>query len=349
MSLLITSTKKNAGKTMIGMGIGQHHPGKVGFFKPLGTNLDHGVDEDVALFKEVFQLTEDLEQFNISHDYHRILYDVKDEGKEKGKDNGTDLTQKLCERYSLLSQGKDFMIIETAHTMSYGSYTGLSAPQISAVLDVPGLLVAEGKPEKIVDKSIMAEHCFNVKDARLLGVVINRCNTFDDEYRTNLEERGIPILGVIPEHDQLKTPTCEDVIDTLDGELIAGEEGLRKKVENTIVGAMTYDSAVSTLQQMVFPENSAMITGGDRADMQLLAFDMKSSLIVLTGGTYPSMAVLAKADELQVPVVSVTYDTMTAAQRCEQTIAQLRPHHAPLIKEIVGKYIDVKRILEEAG
>ena len=336
MSLVITSTKKNAGKTMVGLGIGLNCPGKVGFFKPLGTNLVQGADEDVLLFKEVFQLKEDSHLFNISRDYHRILHDLKE---------GEDFTDILRKRYAQLAQGKDFMLIETAHTMSYGSYTGLSAPQVAAVLDCPGLLIAEGEPDTIIDKSIIANHCFNVKDATLLGVVINK-STFRKEARAQLEEKGINILGVIPENEELKTPTCEDVIDILDGELIAGEEGLCKKVKTIVVGAMTYDTAERTLQQMEFPENTVMVTGGDRADMQLLAFEIKSSLLVLAGNTYPSMTILAKADELGIPVIMVPYDTMTAASRCEQATAKLNSSHAPLIKELVKKYVDLDQIFE---
>ncbi|MBU7027113.1 MAG: phosphotransacetylase family protein [Theionarchaea archaeon] len=339
MSLLITSTRKGAGKTMVGLGIGLNYPGKVGFFKPLGTNLVQGADEDVILFKKVFQLEEAPHLFNVSHDYHRILHDVKE----------PDHTERLTQQYTQLHQGKDFMIIETAHTLSYGSYMGLSAPQIAAGLDVPGLLVAEGEPERIVDKSIIARHCFNVQNAVFLGVVVNKAESFEEKYKHQLQERGVTVLGVIPEYEELKTPTCEDIIDALDGELIAGEEGLYKKVETTVVGAMTYDSAQRTLQQMEFPERSVMVTGGERADMQLLAFDMKSSLLVLTGGTYPSAAVLAKADELKTPVVMVTYDTLTAASRCEQTAARLRPDHAPLIKEVVKKHVDAKRLCGAAG
>ncbi len=336
MSLLITSTNKGAGKTLVGLGIGLNYSGTVGYFKPLGTNLEQGIDEDVIIFTEVFRIREKPELLNISHDYHRILHDVEE----------PDFTEELINRYSYLKKGKDFMIIETGHTMSYGSFTGLGAPQVASILNVPGVLIAEGEPEKVVDKSIMADRCFDVKNAHLLGVIVNKCRAF--EFKDQLEERNIPVLGVIPEDDTLKTPTSEDIIDVLDGELLAGEEGLSKNVKSTIVGAMTYDSAVSTLETMVFPEDSVMITGGDRADMQLLAFDMKSSLIVLTGEPYPSMAVLAKADELKIPVVTVPYDTMTAAVRCEKATARLRPHDAPLIKEMVKKHVNLKRIYEEA-
>jgi hypothetical protein len=323
---------------MVGLGIGQHCPGEVGFFKPLGTNVVNGIDEDVMLFKQVFQLEEAPEKFNLSHDYRRILHDTK----------GTTFEPALQERYTQLSRGKDFMILESAHTMSYGSYTGLSAPEVAAALKCPALVIAEGAPEKIVDKSIMAQRCFEVKNAALLGVVINRTQGVDEEFVSQLQERGIDLLGVIPEYEELAVPTCEDIIDSLDGELVAGEEGLCKKVKTTLVGAMTFDSAQRALQQIEYPENTVMVTGGDRADMQLLAFDMKSSLLVLTGNAYPSAAVLSKADELQIPVVMVPYDTMTAASRCEEATARLRPSHAAVVKEIVGTHVDVAQIVEAA-
>lgn len=339
MSLLITSTSKNAGKTMVGLGIGLNYPGNVGFFKPLGTNLDHGHDRDVLLFTEVFGLAEDVESFNLSKDYHRIMHDLEAQ---------TDLTPLLTQRYQELSEGKDFTIIETAHTLSYGSYTGLSAPQIGSQLGVPALLITEGTSEKIIDKSVMAGRCFAVKEAVMLGVVINKASSLEDDLQSRLEERGIDLLGIIPEDEELKTPTSEDVLDALDGELLAGEEGLNNMVGVTVVGAMTYDTAQRTLQQMGFPQKTIMVTGGDRADMQLLALDFGSSLLVLTGSSYPSIDVLTKADELHVPVVMVPYDTMTTAYRCEQTVAELRPHRAPLVKELVRRHVDLNQIFDAA-
>ncbi|MBU7033508.1 MAG: AAA family ATPase [Theionarchaea archaeon] len=335
MRVLITSTKKKAGKTMIGLGIGLHHPGPVGFFKPLGTNIVRGMDEDVLLFTEIFNLEEDPHMVNLSQDYHRILHDL---------DSGPSLTSQLTGRFAHLSTGKDFMIIETAHTLTYGSYTGLNAPQIARALECPGIVVAQGAPETIIDKSIMARHCFEDIEAPFCGVIVNKSPGFSSAHEAQLTGRGIPVLGVIPEIKELQTPTCEDIIDALDGELLAGEKGLCKKAENTIVGAMTYDTAQRTLQTMKFPHNAVLVTGGDRADMQLIAFELKSSLLVLTGNTYPSMTILAQADELHIPVVMVPHDTMTAAMRCEEVSARITSSHVPLIKTLIKTHVDLDAV-----
>ena len=330
--LLITSTADRAGKTMVGLGIGQNHPGHVGVFKPVGTDLVSGIDRDVSLFKKVFKLKEAPHRFSISIDRH-ILRDKK-----------TDFNPLLKERFCELSQGKDFMIIEAAHTMSYGSYAGLSAPQIAQVLGCPGLLIAEGKPEKVVDKSLMARHCFAVRDAALLGVVVNRA---DAGLHETLHEKKINVLGVIPEYKALSVPTCKDIINELNGELLAGEKGLHKKVETTIIGDMTF--AQKLLQKATFPEKSVMVTRGDQKDIYMFAFYIKSSLIVLTGDTPPSADILAKAESLEIPVVMVPGDTMRTASQCEQATAVIRPSHAARIKEIVKAHVDLEYIFEAVG
>lgn len=332
--LLITSTADRAGKTMVGLGIGQNYPGHVGVFKPVGTDLVSGIDRDVSLFKDVFKLKEASHKFSISIDRHIL------------RDKETDFHSLLKERFCELSQGKDFMIIEAAHTMSYGSYAGLSAPQIAQVLGCPGLLIAEGAPEKVIDKSLMARHCFAVRDADLLGVVVNRAAPGLHE---TLYNKKMKVLGVIPEYRALSVPTSEDIINELDGELLAGERGLHKKVETTVVGDITLDPAWKTAQQVKFPEKSVIVTRGDQKDIYMFAFYIKSSLIVLTGDTLPPADILAKAESLEIPVVTVPDDTMSTASRCEQATAVIRPSHAARIKEIVKTHVDLEHIFEAVG
>ena len=49
--------------------------------------------------------------------------------------------------------------------------------------------------------------------------------------------------------------------------------------------------------------NKAVITGGDRADIQLAALETSTRCLILTGNLYPSPAVLNRAEELCVPVL----------------------------------------------
>jgi BioD-like phosphotransacetylase family protein len=232
MSLVIASTKKNAGKTTVGLGIGQLYPGEVGFFKPVGTNAVSGIDRDVLLFKEVFELEGAPQLYTLSQDYHKTISEVGEH----------DFTEALKERYDVLSKGKDFMIIEAAHTISYGSYMGLSAPQIASHLECPALLVAAGMADKIIDKSIIARRCFEMRDATLLGVVINRNSSAEARIEAQLTEKGIEILGVIPEYEESNPSLCGDIRGTLDGRSTAEEKGIDERVRTKIAKVESYSS-----------------------------------------------------------------------------------------------------------
>ena len=87
-----------------------------------------------------------------SRDYHRIIYDVTEVG----------LTQKVKEQYTVLSNGKDFTIVETAHTLSYGSY-GLSDPHIASHLDCPAVVIAEGEPKKLLTRALLPNVALKLK------------------------------------------------------------------------------------------------------------------------------------------------------------------------------------------
>jgi hypothetical protein len=86
-----------------------------------------------------------------------------------------------------------------------------------------------------------------------------------------------------------------------------------------------------------------VITGGDRADLQLAALSTSTSCLVLTGGLYPANHVIARAQELGVSVILVHLDTLTAAERVERLTARIDPSDSRkigLIKETVRQNLD---------
>ena len=54
--------------------------------------------------------------------------------------------------------------------------------------------------------------------------------------------------------------------------------------------------------------NKAVITGGDRADIQLAALETSTKCIVLTGDLYPNAIILARAQECGVPIVETSHE-----------------------------------------
>ena len=70
------------------------------------------------------------------------------------------------------------------------------------------------------------------------------------------------------------------------------------------VGAMTADAALSRFRRS---SNKAVITGGDRTDIQLAALETSTTCLILTGNLRPSPLVIKQAEEFGIAVHVGTY------------------------------------------
>lgn len=94
--------------------------------------------------------------------------------------------------------------------------------------------------------------------------------------------------------------------------------------------------------------NKAVITGGDRTDLALAALETSTSVLVLTGNIYPSVNVLSRAREAQVPVILVPHDTYTTVRMIESITGRIRPHDEKRIaaaKKVVEENVEWRKIL----
>jgi hypothetical protein len=160
-----------------------------------------------------------------------------------------------------------------------------------------------------------------------------------------LESKNIKVLGVIPEETGLTAPSVADIQATLQGEVLAGEENFDRMVKHILVGAMTPSSALRFFRSV---EDKVVVTGGDRADIALLALETDTSLLVLTGNLYPDIHVISKAKEKKVPVILVGEDTYSTVSKIEAVTARIKPNDEKkinFVKEIVSNELDWKEIL----
>jgi BioD-like phosphotransacetylase family protein len=86
--------------------------------------------------------------------------------------------------------------------------------------------------------------------------------------------------------------------------------------------------------------NKAVVTGGDRSDVQLAALETSTTMLVLTGNLPPSPIVLSRADELGVPMVQVDMDTLTAVERMERLMGHVRLHGPGKIDKIRAMFAE---------
>ena len=224
------------------------------------------------------------------------------------------LEEKIIKAHQRLSENRDIVLIMGANNLYEGSFLGLPGVYIiKKLLGAKVVLINQFTHDLCVDCIL------GVKEAlgdRLIGVILNRVPPARIEYIQRslvpfLGSRGIDVLGIIPYDHLLSTITVKELSNILKARILCCENQLDELVENFSVGAMAVDKALKYFRKK---RNKAVITGGDRPDIQLAALETSTKCIILTGNMVPSEIILAKAEERHVPVMVVKDDTLTTVE-----------------------------------
>jgi BioD-like phosphotransacetylase family protein len=323
-ALVISSVSERSGKTVVALGLALNFKGLLGFYKPIRENLipvnGNLVDEDAHLMKHVLNLEDEslLSPFT-----YNLLKGIKAEDIICG--------------FNRICSDKQAVLLEGTKDISTGFLHNVSSIQIAKMLNTEILLVTDIYS---LDKVAMTKLLLDKLKVGLRGVVLNQSQ--DPVFEDYMKKRGIQILGSIPHLTALKALHAYEIAEELGGEVAV--EGEDRPIERILIGAMTPESALKYFRKA---PAKAVITGGDRADLQLAALSTSTSCLVLTGGLYPANHVIARAQELGVSVVLVNLDTLTAAERLERLTARIDPFDRQkinLIKETVRQNLDVESI-----
>ncbi|MEM2979236.1 MAG: DRTGG domain-containing protein, partial [Methanomassiliicoccales archaeon] len=312
-AIYLGAVVERAGKTMVSLGLAKNCPGRVGYFKPFKEDVisvdDRLVDMDAHLMKKALNLGQDEEALS------PIRYDLFKPA----------LMDKLLSAYERVKCECDYMLIEGARIIQTGYLHDVSGLAFSEAVGADVVLVSTSQPQAIESVGLL-KRLMESYEVNFRGVILNK--TDDPAYEALLAEKGIPVLGSIPTLRELKYYRVKEVADALGADVIVGEQGLDKIVEEVMIGAMRPETAIKYLRRVA---RKAVITGGDRSDIQIAALSTDTSCLILTGGLYPEKTVIAKAYEEQIPVLLVRYDTATTAEMVEHLIARIDPDDKPKI------------------
>lgn len=321
-TLYVASTETFVGKSALCAVLferARRHGRRVGYMKPVSVAVAQteqgAVDLDARFMRELFDLPEPLEQLAPVLATTRVIERVL-------HGDAPDFRQHLKATYATLAADKEVMILEGANTWAEGAMFDLSADQVSDLLGAPVLLVNRFRNLTAIDTIAAVRRYLG---QRLLGVVLNQVFASQRDYVHQhvvpyLERSGIPVLGVIPHDPQIAAPTVQDVIEHLDAEVISDGDRSRL-VEHLSVGAMSAESALRFFRRQA---NKAVITGGDRPDLQIAALETSTSCLILTGNMRPAATVIDRAVRSNVPILISPDDTLTTVQRLEALIGQQR-------------------------
>lgn len=227
--------------------------------------------------------------------------------------------------HARVSQGRDIVVVEGPSDVSQGAAVGLSMCELSDLLGAHVLMAESVDGLQVPDALLHARECLG---ERLGGVVFNRVREADrtallDHTVPFLEGRGVRTFGTMPHDPMLSSVSVREIVDELGGAVLCAEEHLDDPVESFMVGAMGQEKALRFFRRK---SHKAVITGGDRADVQLAALETSTAALILTGNMAPSPIVLARADELGIPMVLVESDTLSAVERMESLMGHVRLH-----------------------
>jgi uncharacterized protein len=348
-SLYIASTQGSGCKTTIAVGLClalQHRGLKAGYFKPVGTLASSagGVlfDEDAAFVAGLLGLDDapaDVCPVVLDED---ALHDVL-AGSE------VDAMSRVSAAFARVSQGKDLVVCEGLGEIWQGRFLRTSGTEVVAELDLRTLLVAKFAGARLLDDIIY------VKDAlkqRLLGVLFNmvpqsRLGLVNEQYVRFLAKNDVTSYGALPSNSRLSAVSVGEIVEALDGTYVCGGQYGDRLVETYMIGAMSPDHALRYFQ---LTPDKVVIVGGDRAEIILTALDTPTVAIVLTGNYVPSPAVLERAEDRGVPLISVESDTVTATDDLRRLFGRLRVKDRAKIELIAGlidEAVDLDRLVAD--
>jgi BioD-like phosphotransacetylase family protein len=185
----------------------------------------------------------------------------------------------------------------------------------------------------------------------LLGILINRVSKEGREFiqesaRSYLEKKGVRVFGVLPEVNSLSALTVGELVETLHAEILTRYRNLTALVESFTIGAMTQEAALARFRKH---PHKAVITGGDRSDIQLAALETSTACLILTGNLRPSPLVVRQAEEFGVTMLLVRTNTMETIERIESIYGKSRlgqEEKLSQFEQLMDENFDYKRLEE---
>lgn len=322
-TLFVISSQSFSGKTALCASLGSRFMSeglKVGYLKPVATQVrplnDWSVDEDVLFMRETLDLAQTWDVLSPV-----VLTDQQMQAVIEGQ--GDSLQERLRAALSVAEKGRDILLLEGARAPWTGSIVGLSARSVAAMSGARVLLTARYEGPATADRVLGMAEAFA---SSLIGVVINMVPSDATDFARKtlapfLASKGVPVVGLLAEERSLMGLTVGELAERLDGEFLRGEDEKENLVEGFLMGALSTDYMQDYYTRR---QNVAVITSGDKTDIQLFSMTPNTRCIVLTGYRRPTELVMAQAAEHGIPLVMVKEDTLTVAEKVEGLMAGVR-------------------------
>jgi predicted transcriptional regulator len=129
--------------------------------------------------------------------------------------------------------------------------------------------------------------------------------------------------------ENIEKLTYAEIVNIIDGHVLGGRAGLHKTLNKFVIGAMKLDA------MMRYTGAGNLLIVGNRTNAHELALKAGAAVLI-TGGFDTEDHVKKLADELQLPIISSSYDTFTVATMINRAIYdQLIKKEIVLVEDIL--------------
>ena len=349
-SLYVTSVERYSGKTATCLALGKRFLAdgyRVNYLKPLSVQpwrvADKVADEDAAFAKEVLGLAAEPWEISpvvVTPEFLREHLSGKAE---------SDLAKKVKAACEAARVGHDVLLLEGGGSLREGCVVGLPTPIVARNCGQNVLAIVKYRGEmRVLDDALAARTRLGTA---LRGIIINRVPadvaSFAFEVAVPyLEKQDIPVFGVLPEVRSLEALAVAELIEVLDAEALTEHFEPEALVQTLTLGAMTAETSLSRFRKQT---NKAVITGGDRTDIQLAALETSTICLILTGNLKPSPLIVKRAEEFGVAVLLVRSGTLETVEAIERVFGKTRlgqPAKLQQFEGLVAKHIDLDRLYQ---
>ena len=164
------------------------------------------------------------------------------------------------------------------------------------------------------------------------------------------KNKAFPFSALIPFREQLQAISVGELAELLDAEFLTLPDKKDDLIEEIIVGAMSVEKALPYIRRVM--GRKALITGGDRADMQLIALETTMNCLILTGNLHPVPEVLHRAEEVGVPVLLIRSNTMEAVEAIDAVMGKTRLGQIKKLEKfeaLLEEHLDFVKLYSKLG
>lgn len=314
--IFIGSTTPRAGKSLLTFSLGvllQRAGSSVGYMKPLGRILQKVEelpgDADALVVQEILGqkiqadiLTPIMQPGNL---HALALY---------GDTADADSLDTIERSYRIIAKDKDVMLVcGTGSFPATGHFCGADGLSITKRLGLKTLFIERFDGRINYDALL---HMKRVLKNDMLGVILNdvparELRDAEKLLVPYLSSKGVRVHGIIPREPSLTAIRVADLAHSLSGCIMAGNANAARMIDGFLIGTMQVDNFMVYLRQNA---GKAVIVGGDRADLQFAALQSQSPCIILTSNIPPTELVRNKAEEMNIPLITVREDAYTVAR-----------------------------------